>query len=528
MAETALLLLILFPFAGAIFAVALKPSEYARTWTLLVSTLTLALALIVGGSLIQTGSPVKWGMDSAMTNPLSIAAIGFGVKLKCDGISLCLVVLSAFITPLVVLSTGSSINDKPSARWFYGWVLVLLGSLLGTFLAADGLLFYFFFELTLIPSLLMLAIWGGPDRRNAAVRFFIFTFAGSIFLLVGLIYLAARAKTFELAELVQAAQNLITAQERMWIALAFLVGFLIKTPIFPFHSWQPLAYAESPAPAASLMASLMSKLGTYGLLRLTLPIALAGPTSYGYTGSESGWMTCGLVLLCLISIVYGGLVAWVQKDIVRLIAFSSLSHLGLCVLAILASLPANAAVTLTLQGAVMYMIAHGLSTAALLIIIGAIQARTGTRHLNEISGLFKKMPVLGTLLVLFTMASIGLPLTAGFVGEILSLQGVMNGFGLGVTLVAASGIVLGAIYMLHMVAKIGFGPLNAPEKAELTDANGRETASLVLLAIAVLAVGIFSTPILDIFKSDVANLPKWSPTVQKDTGPTQGEGAVFQ
>jgi NADH-quinone oxidoreductase subunit M len=208
------------------------------------------------------------------------------------------------------------------------------------------------------------------------------------------------------------------------------------------------------------------------------------------------------VVLCLISIVYGGLIAWVQKDLVRLIAYSSLSHLGLCVMAIFAS---N---TLSLQGAVMYMLAHGLSTAALVMVVGMIASRTRTRNIDEMSGLFAKMPVLSTLMVLFVMASIGLPITSGFVGEFLSLQGVMMAYGLGATIIAATGMVLGAIYMLHMVAKVGFGPLKVPENAELTDVCPRETVALLPLALAVLAVGITPTPILDSFKPDAARLAK--------------------
>ncbi len=516
--STALFLLIVFPFAGALFAAMLRPAQVARTWALLVSFLTFAMVLVVASGVGEHA--VTWGMEPGVPNPLSLTSIGTAVKLRCDGISLWLALLTAFVTPLVVMSVGPSIQNRTNARWFYTWVLVLLGSLLGTFIAADGLLFYFFFELTLVPSLFMIVIWGGADRREAAGRFFIYTFAGSIFLLIGLLYLAAHSSSFEIADLIYTAQNKLTSDQRKWVGLAFLVGFLVKTPVFPLHTWQPLAYAEAPNAGAALIASLMSKLGTYGLLRLTIPIAFVGP-------SHNGGIAQVVIALCLIGIIYGGLVAWVQKDAVRLIAYSSMSHLGLCVLAIFAALPDGAASTLSLQGAVMYMVAHGLSTAALLLVIGMIQARTGTRNLNEISGLFAKMPVLGTLLVLFTMASIGLPITSGFVGEILSLQGVMNGLGLGVTLLASAGVVLGAIYMLHMVAKMGFGPLRAPESAQLIDVGPRELTALLPLAIAVLAVGIAPKPILDSFKNDVAVMAKWSPEVHKDTGASRDEGSYF-
>ncbi|MBC7783592.1 MAG: NADH-quinone oxidoreductase subunit M [Burkholderiales bacterium] len=516
----ALLLLILFPFAGAIFAASMKVAQVARVWTLLISFLTFALALVVAGGVMDK-SVVTWGTTPGVANPLAISDIGLAARLSCDGISIWLVLLTTFIVPLVVVSVGPAINDRADARWFYTWVLVLLGSLLGAFIAADGLLFYFFFELTLVPSLFMIAIWGGADRRAAAGRFFIYTFAGSIFLLIGLIYLAAQANSFEMSRLIWVAQNDITSTERWWIGLAFLVGFLIKTPVFPLHSWQPLTYAESPSPAAALIAALMSKLGTYGLLRLAIPIGFVGPTNNGAISQT-------VIVLCLIGIVYGGLIAWVQKDAVRLIAYSSLSHLALCVLAMFAALANNASTTLSLQGAVMYMIAHGLSTAALLLVIGAIYARAGTRNLTEISGLFAKMPVLSTLLVIFTMASIGLPITSGFVGEILSLQGVLNGLGFGVAAIAALGMILGAIYMLHMVASIGFGPLKAPAGAVLTDATDREMAALLPLVAAVLALGIMPTPVLESFKDEVAAIAHWSPTVLEDNRPQQTEEPYWQ
>ncbi len=511
MADTALFLLILFPLAGAAFAALMKPVAIVRTWALIVSFLCFACALVVGVSLTP-GVPATWGIDGS--NPISIPEIGFGLKLSCDGISLWLLLLTTLVTPLVILSVGKKINDQDNARWYYVWLLLLLGGLIGTFIAADALLFYFFFELTLIPSLLLISIWGGAERRQAAVKFFIYTFAGSIFLLISVIYLASHAGSFLIADIVNYAHYGSTSQERFWCGLGLLVGFLIKTPVFPLHTWQPLAYAEAPDGANAIIAAVLGKLGTYGLLRLTLPIAFTAP-------SDFGWVVQVLVALCLISIVYGGLIAWVQKDMIRLMAYSSLSHLGLCVLAIFAS------TTLSLQGAVLYMIAHGLATAALFMVIGMIASRTGTRNIDEMSGLFARMPILSTLLVLFTMASIGLPITSGFIGEFLSLQGVIGTFGLFVTIVAATGMVLGAIYMLHMVAKVGFGPLKAPEGATLTDLSARELTSLMPLAVAVLLVGIMPTPILDSIKQDVTTISKWSPKKSIQIGPTQNEEGFF-
>lgn len=511
MSDYSLFFLLLLPFVGAAITPFLR--DAARLFSMLVAFLTFVLSVLVAFG--TTSGPVTWGGSS---NPLALRDIGFSVSLACDGISLWLLLLTTLVTPLVILCTGREVDDQPNARWYYTWILVLLGGLVGSFIAADGLLFYFFFELTLVPTLMLISIWGGPERRQAAGKFFIYTFAGSVFLLVGLIYLGAKAGSFEITRLVAAAQDqsLVPTAHRYWLGLAFLVGFLVKTPVFPLNTWQPQTYSQSPTGAAVLLAAVMSKLGTYGLLRLTLPIGFVGAP-----GAASNEAIAGLVTtLCLISIVYGGLIAWVQKDMAKLMAYSSVSHLGLCVLAIFAKS------TIGLQGALFYMIAHGLSTAAIFLIIGVIRSRTGTQDLSEVSGLFKPMPVLGTLLVLFVMASIGLPITAGFVGEFLSLQGVMNSFGLSITLVAAAGIILGAIYMLHMVAKIGFGPVKLPEGADARDLTGRELAALVPLAVAILFIGVQPTGLLDSFKEEVVSVQKRA--IALDTTPQTTESDAFQ
>ena len=528
---TALFLLVLFPFIGAAFAAMMSAPKVARTWALLISFCTFVLAMLVA---IHAGDgTTQWGMDAG--NTLAVGQINFAVRLSCDGVSAWLTVLTTLLMPLVIFSVSSKVDEGPNARWFYAWMLVLLGSLVGCFVAGDALLFYFFFELTLVPCLILMGIWGGADRVRAATKFFIYTFAGSVFMLIGLIYLGAKAGTFEISKMIETAQNpaVISSCARCWIGASLLAGFLVKTPVFPLHTWQALTYSEAPNSLTVVMAAIMSKLGTYGLLRFALPI--------GFVGASDSHMTKWIIVLCLISIVYGGLIAWVQKDMARIMAFSSVSHLGICVLAILASS------TLSLQGAVMYMLAHGLSTAALFFLIGMIHERTGTRDITEISGLFKSMPIAGTLLVAFTMASIGLPLTSGFVGEFLSLQGVISsdvinnafvgccgshagagGHGLLIGAIAATGIILGAIYMLNMVAKIGFGPEKAPAGAVLKDLNGGDLAVLLPIAVCVLLLGILPTPVMDSFKRDVAMIRTIGLKADVSTGPQQSEDAVFE
>ncbi|MDB5325573.1 MAG: nuoM [Phycisphaerales bacterium] len=519
-----LFLIVLIPFLGAAFA-AMMSVKMARLWALIIAFCTFVFSLLIA---IHAGdaSPAQWGMDAG--NTLSVGQIGFSVRLSCDGISAWLTVLTTLLMPLVIFSVSAKVDEGPNARWFYAWMLVLLGSLIGCFVAGDALLFYFFFELTLVPCLILMGIWGGADRVRAATKFFIYTFAGSVFMLIGLVYLGAKAGTFEISKMIEVAQNpaVISSCARAWIAASLVAGFLVKTPVFPLHTWQALTYSDAPVSLTVVMAAIMSKLGTYGLLRFVLPM--------GFVGAGPSHVTNWIIVLCLISVVYGGLIAWVQKDMARIMAFSSVSHLGVCVLAIFASS------TLSLQGAVMYMLAHGLSTAALFFLIGMIHERTGTRDITEISGLFKSMPIAGTLLVAFTMASIGLPLTSGFVGEFLSLQGIISsntidsafagcgGHGLLIGAIASTGIILGAIYMLNMVAKIGFGPEKAPAGAVLKDLNGGDLAVLAPIAVAVLLLGIMPTPVMDSFKRDVSLLKAPVTRADVSTGPQQSEDAVFE
>ena len=519
MSPTALFLLVLIPFIGAAFAALMSAAKVARTWAVLIGFVTFVLSLCV--ALSDGNGPVRWGYWA--NNTLELREIGFTVKLACDGISAWLLLLNTLLFPLVVLSVGRDVdttgNKGANTSGYYAWLLVLLGAINGCFVAGDGLLFYFFFELTLVPCLLLIGVWGGPLRRKAAAKFFIYTFAGSIFLLIGLIYLGVRAGTFEIGPMIAAAQdpNVVSPHARVWLGLAFLVGFLVKTPVFPLHTWQAQTYEQSPTSTTVILAAVMSKLGTYGLLRLTLPI--------GFVNAGPSPVTEWVVALCLASVVYAGLIAWVQKDLARVMAFSSISHLGVCVLALFGLNQIG------MQGAVAYMLAHGLSTAALFFLIGMIADRTGTRRLDEMSGLFKAMPIAGTLLVLFVMASIGLPITSGFVGEFLSLLGVTTAFGLGIGAVATLGVILGAVYMLNVVAKIGFGPLTAPKGADLRDLNGRDLLILAPLAVAVVLLGVVPTPVLDSIKRDVAMIRTATPggpmAASVTEGPAQTEAAAF-
>jgi NADH-quinone oxidoreductase subunit M len=397
-------------------------------------------------------------------------------------------------------------------------MLVLLTAMLGVFIARDLLLFYIFFELTLIPMFFIIGIWGGAERRFAAGKFFLFTFAGSVFTLAGVIYLGNKYGTFDISTVTAYAQSgashgfipALTPQERWLVLLAFMAGFAVKVPLFPVHTWLPLAHTEAPTAGSVILAGVLLKLGTYGLLRLAIPIGMIDPMQINNIAFPDA--ARAIAVLCIIGIIYGALCAWVQKDVKKLVAYSSVSHLGFCVLGLFAL---NA---IGMQGSVLYMINHGLSTGALFLCIGMIYDRYHTRDIDQLSGLARIMPKLAFFLVLFAMSSIGLPGTNGFVSEFLTILGAYTSTTLGPLFgsVAALGVILGAVYMLHMLARIIFGPLKFPQAhdgdahapadhghggdvhydTKSNDIGFREISILVPIAIAVIVLGVVPTSLL--------------------------------
>ncbi len=476
-----LVLLLAAPLFGAVVCALLPDARAAKSWALLVSLATALLGILLAVEFHRHGELEFIGAR--------FTALNGSFHLGMDAISLWLVLLTVGLSPLAIASSFESIRERQ--KEYYAWMLALMVAMLGVFIARDVLLFYVFFELTLIPMFFIIGIWGGPERRYAAAKFFLFTFAGSVFTLAAAIYLGVRAGTFDLKPVVQFAQANLSDRERLWIMLGLLAGFAVKVPLFPVHTWLPLAHTEAPTAGSVILAGVLLKLGTYGLLRLAVPIGLVDSM-----GTTFPMLIAWIGIVCVIGVIYGALVAWVQADIKKLVAYSSVSHLGFCVLGLVALNDIG------MQGSVLYMVNHGISTGAMFLVIGMIYDRYHTRDINELSGLAKRMPVLAFFFVLFMLSSIGLPGLNGFASEFLTILGAFTSPHLGIPFgsLAALGVILGAVYMLHMTARVIWGPLKVPAVRAATphgahdrgpgDIGRREIAILVPLALAVIVLGV--------------------------------------
>ncbi len=422
-----------------------------------------------------------------------VGGLRIAYHVALDAISAPLVALTGLLVPLAVWCSFTAIKHR--VREYYAWILALTAGMFGVFVARDVLLFYVFFEFTLVPLYFLIGIWGGADRRYAANKFFIYTFVGSVITFAGILYLAIRAADLTGTSVIHFDLRMLStltglsAAEQSLLFVAFFCGFAIKVPFFPLHTWLPLAHTEAPTAGSVLLAGVLLKLGTYGFLRFSLPLVPAGAVHWA---TVMGW-------LAIAGIVYGALCCWVQTDVKKLVAYSSVSHLGFCMLGMFSLVPFG------LSGSVLYMINHGISTGALFLVVGMIYERYHTRDMNQLGGLARKMPVMTFFLVLFVLSSIGLPGLNGFVSEFTVLFAAYNSTTLGPAygVVGASGILLGAIYMLYMAGRVLFGPLKEPAGTPdtsaglTTDLTRREIAILVPLAIAVVALGVFPRVITD-------------------------------
>ncbi len=402
--------------------------------------------------------------------------------LGIDGISLFLVILTTFLTPLAILSSWNSIQSR--LKPFLICLLTLETGMIGVFCALDLVLFYVFWEVMLIPMYFLIGIWGGERKIYAAVKFILYTMVGSLLMLVAILYLfhINGATSFDLTLITQrliSGDLQIGRTEEFWLFMAFLIAFAIKVPMFPFHTWLPDAHVEAPTAGSVILAGVLLKMGTYGLLRFCLPLFPTAAVA----------MAPHLSVLAIIGILYGALVAMVQPDLKKLVAYSSVSHMGLVVLGIFAF------TTQGLQGSTLQMLNHGLSTGALFLLVGMIYDRRHTRMISEFGGLAHVNPVLATVFLIVTLSSIGLPGLNGFVGEVLVLAGsfVRNK---AYATFAALGMILGAVYMLWMYQRVFLGKLTNPANAAMKDIGWREKLLLLPILLVMLWIGIYSEPFL--------------------------------
>lgn len=405
-------------------------------------------------------------------------------RLGVDGLSLWFVPLTAFITIIVVLAAWQVIEER--VAHYMGSFLILSGLMIGVFVSLDGLLFYFFFEATLIPMFIIIGVFGGPNRVYAAFKFFLYTFLGSLLTLVAIVYLYNKSGSFDILEWHRLP---LTMKEQILIFIAFFMAFAVKVPMWPVHTWLPDAHVEAPTGGSVVLAAIMLKLGAYGFLRFSLPIA----------PDASQYLAPVVIGLSLVAVIYIGLVAMVQKDMKKLVAYSSIAHMGFVTLGFFMFND------LGVQGGLMQSISHGFVSGAMFLCIGVLYDRVHSREIADYGGVVNTMPKFAAFAVLFSMANAGLPATSGFIGEFMVILGAVE-FNFWTGVASGTALILGAAYSLWMVKRVVFGPIGNKHVAELTDLNGREFAILSVLAIATLAMGLYPAPIADTLQVSVTDL----------------------
>ncbi len=460
--------------------------------------LALALALAAFGLSVplylgfDAGSAALQFQEHASWVPSLHADYHLGV----DGIALPLIMLTTFSTVLVLIAGWTVIEKRPSQ--YFAAFLIMEGLMVGVFSAADALLFYVFWEAMLIPMFIIIGIWGGARRVYATIKFFLYTFLGSVLMLVALIYLYLKAGSYDLDSFYKLP---LTLHEQMLIFLAFFAAFAVKVPMVPVHTWLPDAHVEAPTGGSVILAAIMLKMGGYGFLRFSLPIT---PDA----SRELDWLVIGLSLL---AVVYIGLVALAQTDMKKLIAYSSIAHMGFVTLGcfvgfeIVAMTGSSQGATLGLSGAMVQMISHGLVSGALFLCVGVLYDRLHTREIGAYGGVINTMPVFGAFMVLFAMANAGLPGTSGFVGEFLVVLASFRA-NFWYAFLAATTLILGAAYTLWLVKRVVFGEVANEGVAGLKDLNGREALVLGILAVAVLALGVYPKPLTDVMEPTLQHL----------------------
>jgi len=486
-------LLIWLPIAAGVLVLLLGERNIALgRWLALLASLATLIAAVPLAMQFDTGTAALQFAEKHAWIQSFNAYYSLGV----DGISLPLVVLTAFMTVPVIIAAWSVIETR-RAQYFAAF-LIMEGLMIGVFAAADALLFYFFWEAMLIPMFLIIGVWGGPRRVYATIKFFLYTFLGSVFMLAALIYMYVKAGDYSIA----AFQALpLTLNEQRWIFVAFLLAFAVKVPMWPVHTWLPDAHVEAPTGGSVILAAIMLKMGGYGFLRFSLPVA----------PDASRELDLLIIALSLIAVVYIGFVALVQQDMKKLIAYSSIAHMGFVTLGafivyeIVRSTGAVAGAGMGMDGAMVQMISHGLISGALFLCVGVLYDRVHSRQIADYGGVINTMPMFAAFMVLFGLANTGLPGTSGFVGEFLVILASFKA-SFWYSLLAATTLVLGAAYTLWLVKRVVFGPVANDKVAGLSDLNGRELIVLTALAAAVLLIGVWPAPLLKIMEPSIQHL----------------------
>jgi NADH-quinone oxidoreductase subunit M len=496
--ENLLTILILLPAFGAIAVVGhamfWKQESHLKWVTLLFTVISFLVSLLI---LADSAKLSANGFYFEKNIPW-IKAINTNYHVGVDGLSLWLIILTTFIMPIAVLSTWHAVEKRHTA--FYAFLLLLQSAMIGVFVSLDLLVFYLFFEASLVPMFFLIGIWGGENRIYSAVKFFIFTALGSLLMLVAIIalyYLHAQQTgvgTFDFVVLLNSLKdgNLILAgQTASLLFWAFAIAFSIKVPIFPLHTWLPDAHTDAPTAGSVILAAVLLKMGTYGLMRFNFMLFPEASREFAYI----------FIILAIIGIIYGALVAMVQPDIKRLVAYSSVAHMGFVILGMFSF------TEMGMQGALYIMLAHGITTGALFLLVGFIYERRHTRMITEYGGLSNVMPLYATFFVITTMASIGLPFLNGFVGEFLALVGMWQSSSVTypriATMLAGTGVIFAAVYLLWMVQRVFFGKLTNEKNRGLQDLTGREIGLMIPLLILMVYMGVFPKPFLNRSKDSI-------------------------
>jgi NADH-quinone oxidoreductase subunit M len=483
-------ILTFFPLVGIVAILLLKPLK--RESDNLIRQLaiaTAALTFIISGvvlfqfnpdlSTLQLVEKVEW-----------IPALGISYFLAVDGLSILFIMLTSFITLLAIIASWSQIQNQ--VKQYYVFMLMLEIGMTGVFLAQDLFLFYIFWEFTLIPMYFLIGIWGGERRVYASIKFFLYTMAGSLLMLLAILYLGLNSGTFAVDQLVVGRDAFSAANIQRLLFLGFAIAFAIKVPVFPFHSWLPDAHTEAPTAGSIILAGILLKMGTYGFIRFNLPLF----------PEASSYFAPLIAVLAIIGIIYGAIVSFAQTDVKRLVAYSSVSHLGFVMLGIFAL---NAA---GLEGAILQGVNHGLSTGALFFLVGILYEQRHTRAMAAFGGIWRAIPVFTALSLVVVLSSMGLPGLNGFVGEFSILLGSMGAESLSpnpwiYTAFAASGVILAAVYLLWMFQRVFMGPLDNPENKALRDVNRRELVIFVAFLIFIVFIGIYPSPFFNMMDSSV-------------------------